>query len=225
MTGRVLEGQQRTVGWPHRVVDRPGHRRQHHRHEREPSHPLTGRRPEWRHPDGDGIVVGTGPVDVEAYIDFGCPFCRQFELMSQAALDRLLADRLISFIRHPMDFLDAVSTTAYSTRAAAASAAAADAGFFHDYARTLFANQPPEGGPGLTDGQLVELGQAIGITDPQFPETIRQGRYLPWPPYVTQRATQRGVAGTPSVFVRGAAVPARPGPIAVAVEAALASPV
>src|SRR3954464_3656877 len=72
-------------------------------------------------PDGDGIGVGNGPVRVEAYIDFGCPFCRQFELMSGPALDRLLADRLISFIRHPMDFLDAVSTTAYSTRAAAAS--------------------------------------------------------------------------------------------------------
>ena len=173
-------------------------------------------------PDGDGIVVGTGPVDVEAYIDFGCPFCRQFELMSEAAVDRLLADRLISFIRHPMDFLDAVSTTAYSTRAAAASAAAADAGFFHDYARTLFANQPPEGGPGLTDGQLVELGQRVGITEPEFAETIRRGTYLPWPSFVTERATARGVAGIPSVFVRGIPVAARPDIIVAAVERVLA---
>jgi protein-disulfide isomerase len=172
-------------------------------------------------PGGDGIIVGAGPVDVEAYIDFGCPFCRQFELMSAPALDQLLADRQIRFIRHPMNFLDAVSTTGYSTRAAAASGAAADAGMFHEYARTLFTDQPPEGGPGLTDGQLVELGQTIGIADPQFPETIRRGTYLPWPSYVTQRATERGVAGTPSVFVRGVAVPARPGPIVVAVEAAL----
>jgi protein-disulfide isomerase len=173
-------------------------------------------------PEGDGIVVGAGPVDVEAYIDFGCPFCKQFELMAGPTLDRLLEDRIISFVRHPMDFLDAVSTTEYSTRAAAASGAASDAGRFHQYAQTLFEYQPPEGGPGLTDGQLVELGQTIGITDPQFPETIRQGTYLPWPPFVTQRATERGVAGTPSVFVRGVAVPARPGPILAAVESALA---
>jgi hypothetical protein len=92
---------------------------------------------------------------------------------------------------------------------------------FHEYARTLFTNQPLEGGAGLTDGQLVELGQAIGITDPRFAETIRAGTYLPWPPFVTERATERGVAGTPSVFVRGVAVPARPGPIMVAVEAGL----
>ncbi|MDT7707123.1 MAG: hypothetical protein QOG20_2730 [Pseudonocardiales bacterium] len=176
-------------------------------------------------PAGDGIVVGAGPVEVEAYIDFACPFCKQFELMAGPTLDRLLEDRLIGFIRHPMDFLDAISTTGYSTRAAAASGAASDAGMFHEYARTLFANQPPEGGPGLTDGQLVELGQEIGITDKQFAETIRKGTYLPWPPYVTQRATERGIAGTPSVFVSGVAVPARPGPILAAVQAAIEGPV
>jgi hypothetical protein len=141
--------------------------------------------------------------------------------MTGPTLDKLLDDRIISFIRHPMDFLDAVSTTGYSTRAAAASAAASDAGMFHQYARTLFEYQPPEGGPGLTDGQLVELGQEIGITDPEFTETVRKDTYLPWPALVTERAVARGVAGTPSVFVRGIPVPARPGPILAAVERVL----
>jgi protein-disulfide isomerase len=172
-------------------------------------------------PSGDGVVVGTGPVEVEAYIDFQCPFCKQFELMAAPAMDKLLEDRIISFVRYPMNFLDAVSTTAYSTRATAASAAASDAGMFHEYARTLFENQPPEGGPGLTDGQLVELGQDIGITDPEFAETIRKGIYLPWPPFVTERAVARGIAGTPSVFVRGIPVAARPGPILAAVNRVL----
>lgn len=93
---------------------------------------------------------------------------------------------------------------------------------FHEYARALFESQPPEGGPGLTDGQLVELGQEIGITDPEFAETIRQGTYLPWPPFVTECAVARGIAGTPSVFVRGIPVAARPGPILAAVERMLA---
>jgi protein-disulfide isomerase len=173
-------------------------------------------------PTGDGVVVGVGAADVDAYIDFQCPFCRQFEMMTGPLLDRLIADRAIRLIYHPMNFLDAVSDTAYSTRAGAASGAAADAGRFRDYARVLFENQPPEGGPGLSDGQLVELGQEIGITDPGFAETIRTGRYLPWPPYVTERAIARGVAGTPSVFVHGFPVAARPGPILAAVDAVLA---
>jgi protein-disulfide isomerase len=77
-------------------------------------------------------------VNVEAYIDLQCPFCKQLELMAAPTLDKLLEDRLISFIRYPMNFLDAVSTTGYSTRATAASARHADADMFHHYARTLF---------------------------------------------------------------------------------------
>ena len=169
-------------------------------------------------PDLDGIVVGDGPANVEAYIDFQCPFCRQFEMSAGSTLDTLLAQGLISLVRHPMNFLDEISPTRYSSRAAAASAAASDAGMFHEYARVLFEDQPPEGGPGLSDGQLIELGEGIGISDPQFAATIRRGTYLPWPSFVTQRAIARGVAGTPSVFVDGIPVPARPGPIVAAVE-------
>jgi hypothetical protein len=61
----------------------------------------------------------------------------------------------------------------------------------------------------------------MGITDPDFAETVRTGTYLPWPAFVTERATARGVAGTPSVFVRGIPVAARPGPILAAVERVL----
>jgi protein-disulfide isomerase len=169
-------------------------------------------------PDLDGIVVGDGPANVEAYIDFQCPFCRQFEMSAKSTFDTLLAQRLIGLVRHPMNFLDEMSPTRYSSRAAAAAAAASDAGMFHEYARVLFENQPPEGGPGLSDGQLIELGEGIGISDPQFAATIHLGSYLPWPSFVTQRAIARGVAGTPSVFVDGIPVPARPGPIVAAVE-------
>lgn len=172
-------------------------------------------------PERDGIVVGTGPVDVDAYIDFQCPFCKQFELMSRSTIDSLLASDMIRFIRHPMNFLDEVSTTAYSTRAAAASAAASDAGLFHEYAQALFEFQPPEGGPGLSDDQLIALGQQIGISDPGFERSIREGTYLPWPPYVTELAYRRGIGGTPSVFVAGVPVAPRPGTIVAAVKQVL----
>jgi protein-disulfide isomerase len=169
---------------------------------------------------GDGVVVGAGAVQIDTYIDFQCPFCKQFELMAGPTLDTLQADRIITLVYHPMNFLDAVSSTAYSTRAAAASGAASDYDRFAEYADVLFANQPAEGGPGLTDGQLVDLGYGLGITEPGFAETIRRGRYLSWPPFVTERAVARGVAGTPSVFVQGIPVAARPGPILTAVQAA-----
>jgi protein-disulfide isomerase len=168
--------------------------------------------------DKTGIAVGAGPVDVDAYIDFQCPFCKQFELTSGDTINMLLERQVIRFIRHPMNFLDQASTNHYSTRAAAAAAAASDAGRFHEYAQMLFVYQTPEGGPGLTDDQLIALGEDIGISDPTFAEEIRQGKYLPWPSFVTEQATARGIGGTPSVFVQGAPVPARPDFIVAAVE-------
>jgi protein-disulfide isomerase len=169
---------------------------------------------------GDAIVVGTGPVTVDAYIDFQCPFCRQFEETQGPALELMIEQRLISMAYHPLGFLDRLSTTRYSSRASSASACASDAGAFPEYKDALFADQPPEGGPGLSDEELVELGHVVGITDPAFDEGVRNHVYLEWTEYVTALAVARGVSGTPSTFVEGVPVPASARAIAAAVAAA-----
>ncbi|MGW2698103.1 DsbA family protein [Streptomyces sp. NPDC001296] len=173
-------------------------------------------------PTGDGIVVGDGPVQVDAFIDFLCPFCKQFEEKSGPILDELGADGAISLVYHPMGFLDGLSTTRYSSRASAASGCASDGGHFMDYLYALFTNQPPENGPGLSDDELVELGRAVGLGDSSFAACVRQGVYLDWSSYVTAMAVQRGVGGTPTVTVQGVPVPANPRTILAAVRAALA---
>jgi protein-disulfide isomerase len=157
-------------------------------------------------PEGDGVITGDGPVRVDAFIDFLCPFCRRFELSAEPALADLIADGLISLAHHPMNFLDEASTTNYSTRAAAASGCAADQGRFLDYARALFLGQPPEGGPGLTYAELARIGHDIGLPDTSFASCITQAPYLDWPPFVTARATALGVQATPTVLVAGTAV-------------------
>jgi protein-disulfide isomerase len=169
-------------------------------------------------PDGDGIVVGSGPVVVDAYIDFQCPFCRQFEENAGPTLDAMVVSRQISLVHHPMNFLDAASTNHYSTRAAASSGCASDGGRFNEYAHALFANQPPEGGPGLSDEQLIELGTLVGLPAAEFGRCVTSGKYLEWPSYVTELAIARGVNATPTVFVQGTPVPANPVMIAAAVR-------
>jgi protein-disulfide isomerase len=158
--------------------------------------------------EGDGILTGDGPVRVDAFIDFLCPFCKQFELSSGPALAGLIAGGQISLVYHPMNFLDEASTTNYSTRAAAASGCAADQGRFLEYSRALFANQPPEGGAGLSDAELAGLGGAAGLDGAAFAACLSDAPYLDWPSYVTERATALGVSGTPTVLVAGTA--ARP---------------
>ena len=172
-------------------------------------------------PDGDGVLVGDGPVRVDAFIDFLCPFCGRFELSAGPALAGLVADRLVSLAYHPMDFLDAASTTNYSTRAAAASGCAADQGRFAEYAHALFASQPPEGGPGLSDSEIVGLGQAAGLDGAKFADCVSGGAYLDWPPYVTARAATLGVSATPTVLVDGA--PVQPDAQAIAAAVTLAT--
>ena len=168
-------------------------------------------------PEGDGIVVGEGRVTVDAYIDFMCPFCRQFEERSGPFLDRLLDAGAISLVYHPLGFLDRLSTTRYSSRAAAASGCASDFGRLRVYKDVLFADQPPEGGPGLSQEQLIELGLQAGLTDLGFATCVDIGTHLPWSQYVTLRAAERGVSGTPSVFVAGVPVPANGSVIAAVV--------
>jgi protein-disulfide isomerase len=166
--------------------------------------------------DGDGIVVGADGVTVDAYIDFLCPFCRMFEQQSGPALADMVEAGMIRLAYHPLGFLDRLTTTSYSSRAAAASGCAADQAMFREFKDALFANQPPEGGPGLSDEQLIELGARVGL-GVEFAQCVAGGAYLEWSGYVTARARDRGVSGTPSVYVAGLPVPANARTIAAAV--------
>jgi protein-disulfide isomerase len=167
-------------------------------------------------PPGDGIASGYGKVKVDAYVDFLCPYCRQFELSAASTLDELLAAGRITLIYHPMNFLDGASSTEYSTRAAAAAGCASDQGQFLGYVSALFRNQPAEGGPGLTDDELAEIGAPAGLDPERFGAAIAQGRYLTWPDYVTANAQEAGVTATPTVFVAG--TPVDPDPEVIRTE-------
>jgi protein-disulfide isomerase len=169
--------------------------------------------------EGDGIAIGETGVRVDAYIDFLCPFCRQFEAASGDALKQMVAEQLITLVYHPLGFLDRLSTTAYSSRASAASGCASDGGRFVAFKDALFAVQPEEGGPGISEEQLVVVGADVGLDIDSFGACVMARRYLPWAAFVTQRAIERGVSGTPSVYVAGTPVPANERTIAAAVAA------
>jgi protein-disulfide isomerase len=181
---------------------------------------VPGRLPVGATGEGDGIMIGNGPVRVDAFIDFLCPFCRQFELSAGPTLTDLVSGGRVSLVYHPMNFLDQASTTNYSTRAAAASGCAADQGRFVEYAHALFVSQPPEGGPGLSDAELAGLGRTVGLDGAAFTACVSDAPYLDWPRYVTERAIALGVDATPTVLVAGTPVSPRARPIGTAVAAA-----
>src|SRR5260370_3923423 len=156
------------------------------------------RRPAGVTPEGDGVLTGDGPVRVDAFIDFLCPYCRRFELSSGPTLALMVADREVSIGYHPMNFLDEASATSYSTRAAAASGCAADQGRFADYAHALFVHQPPEGGPGLSDAELAGLGPEAGLDGAEVAAFLSRGAYLRPPPHLTPPPPPAGVSPPPT---------------------------
>jgi protein-disulfide isomerase len=132
----------------------------------------------------------------------------------------MVDEQLINLIYHPLAFLDRLSTTAYSTRASSASGCASDGGRFAEYKDALFANQPPEGGPGLSDQELTALGTAVGL-EADFARCVAADRHLDWTAYLTARAIQSGVNGTPTILFEGRRVQPDAREIATAVDTAL----
>jgi protein-disulfide isomerase len=180
------------------------------------------------HGANGAVVVGraAAPVTIVAYEDFQCPACKAYEDANDPQLRSWLAKGQVKIEYHPIAFLDRASTDAYSTRALNAAATVLDlapAGFarFHD---ALYAEQPQEGGAGLTDERLVRLAVAAGAPEAQARADIDGLAFKAWTAKVTDDASKAGVNQTPTVSVDGTTVADHsPQAIAAAVTAALAA--
>lgn len=122
----------------------------------------------------DGLVInakGIGTdipsdVHVAVYFDFQCPYCAKLEQANGPVLARLVGQGGVTVVYHPLAFLDRYSkNTLYSTRAANAAAVVAHSASdrFLPFLSALFAHQPPENSPGLTDAQIADAASEAGV--------------------------------------------------------------
>lgn len=154
----------------------------------------------------DGVVMvaanAQDPVSVELYVDLHCPACREYESRVADTLEELIIDGRVELLVHPIAILDAASTTRYSSRAAAAVACAADEGLFWQYQKVLYAEQPDEGGDGLSERRLLDLGAQIGLTG-EFETCVSADAQADWVEQITDTARDAGITATPTVLVDG----------------------
>ena len=115
----------------------------------------------------DGIAVGDGPVAVELWTDVSCPYCAALDEQIGDDLATWVADGMITFTLHPMNYVSAKrgDTTDYSTRGANLLALAAEAGET-DAVLPLYAllqeNQvDADGAP--TDADLLAYAAEAGV--------------------------------------------------------------
>ncbi|MFE7843888.1 DsbA family protein [Microbacterium sp. NPDC057407] len=154
------------------------------------------------------ILFGTGPDQVDTYVDFMCPYCAQFEQAEGETISQLVSDEQITLSVYPVAILDRLSQgTQYSSRSASAMYSVAEADPDHAYAflRELFAQQPPEGSEGLSNEEIVDVARAAGVTmTPELEESILSSRYLD---FAQRTALPQEARGTPTLVVNGEIVP------------------
>lgn len=156
----------------------------------------------------DGAIrIGDANASVVVTVveDFQCPACKQFEALSGATLSELIADNTIAVDYEPISILDRASSTNYSTRAANASMCVADADIsaWPAWHKTMFEQQPAEGGAGLSDDDLNSIARTLGL---DVGTCITDGTYNDYVTSQTQQVLDDGVTGTPYVSVNGTVV-------------------
>ncbi len=157
--------------------------------------------------ENGAIRVGQpeAPATVRIVADMQCPVCQQFEADHSELLKQAVADGTAQIEYNIVGYLDKMSSTNYSTRSANASYCVADQGTekYPDWLELMFRNQPPEGGAGLSDEQLIDIAHQAGYTDPAVDKCISDGTYNDYVAEMSDQSLAEGIDGTPTVFVNG----------------------
>jgi protein-disulfide isomerase len=151
---------------------------------------------------GDGVGVGKAdaPVVVELFEDFSCPHCRDFEADAEQMVDQQVAAGKIRVIYYPMTLSQFGRPTQLSANAFACAADEGKAQQMHDALYGNFSQQ-------WTNSQLVALGRSLGLTSGSFRSCVNDEKFAEWVRSIDQTATDRGVTGTPTIFVNGKQLP------------------
>ncbi|WP_084487316.1 DsbA family protein [Nocardia sienata] len=157
----------------------------------------------------DNGAIRVGRPEAKAIVrivaDMQCPVCKQFEADHGELLSKSVADGTAAIEYNIVSYLDQMSSTEYSTRAANASYCVAETGTdkYQDWLKLMFEQQPPERSAGLTDEQLIAIAQQAGYTDPAVADCITDRKYDGFVAAKSQESLDEGIDGTPTVFVNG----------------------
>ena len=128
------------------------------------------------------VLVGrpSAKVTIDAYEDFLCPICGQFEQANFPALEKQLTAGAVKVRYHLLNLLDDRSNPpGYSTDAANTALAVATVApeQFLDFHYSLYQKQPTENGPGWTQDQLTSLANRLGVSGGDFDKLIGDRTY------------------------------------------------
>jgi protein-disulfide isomerase len=149
-----------------------------------------------------GKTSERGPADakvtVAVYSDFQCPHCKTYV---ESVEKQLLAEYVDTGKVH-YDYRHYIVISRESADAANASECAAEQGFFWAYHDLLFDQQGVQGRDTVSKTNLKAFGKRIeGLNLSQFDACVDSGKYIEQVYREMQTGTDKGVTGTPAVFV------------------------
>lgn len=148
------------------------------------------------------------PVKVDVWEDFQCPACQQY---SQQIETQLIANYIetgkVFYTFHHFPFIDSQVVTKESHQAANASMCAAAQGKFWDYHDLVFANWNGENVGAYNNKRLVAFAETIGLNMSDFNSCFNQDKYQTEIEKDFQAGIDKGVTGTPTLFVNGVQTP------------------
>lgn len=154
------------------------------------------------------VKVGdeNAPVVIDIYQDYICPYCGNFERTNSDDIASMVDEGTARVQIHPLAFLDDTSNGAmYSSRSANAFVTVANLEPDKTLAfnSILMENQPDEGTTGLTDAQIAEFAQQVGISASTTDRFV-DAEYADWVESATQDAfNNEGIESTPTVWING----------------------
>ncbi|RME45502.1 MAG: DsbA family protein [Chloroflexi bacterium] len=148
----------------------------------------------------DRRIIGdpNAPVLIEAYEDFQCPHCQDFTAtMEDTIMDELVAPGLARF-----QFRNRFVINSESVTIALAAECAADQGKFWEYHDAVFAeiSRNPRTYQAAT---LKKLASEVGLDREQFDKCFDTREHFEALLREDNEARNRGVNGTPTVFING----------------------
>jgi len=153
-------------------------------------------------------------VDIRVYVDYLSSGSRDFQVANVKQLSKWVDTGAATLTYYPVAMLTAKSNgTKYSLRAAAAAACVAQNSpeYFFAFNNALLTQQPGVDSDGLSDPELADLAQAVGVDGPKVVRTcIESQSYTSWVKTATEQALNElpdsgGVAltATPMILVNG----------------------
>jgi protein-disulfide isomerase/copper chaperone CopZ len=134
------------------------------------------------------------PITLVEFSDFECPFCERHYPTLNRILNEYKGKVRLVYKHFPLS-----SIHPNAQKAAEASECAAEQGKFWEYHDKLFENQRS----GFSVEKFKQWAKELGLDTTKFNDCLDSGKYAQKVKDDYQEGLQKGVSGTPSVFVNG----------------------